>query len=206
MGGTEEEKEWPVYFKDCLSVGNPESSVGICTLWTKQERVRAHIDGSLYSVLGNLYSPDGINYLLRNLMANPRIRHIVLCGMDVTGSGEALVILFNQGIDENRQIKGTEAVIDDNLPDYAIKLVRERVQLTDLRGPIREDKLIESINIYFACLRVRERIGPGGLRGLQIRRGTLEVSLVGSTPIRSRQKYVPDITLRIKGTKGLPGL
>ncbi len=160
MGGREEEKEWPLYFKDCLSMGNPESSVGICTLWTKQERVRTHIDGSLYSVLGNLYSSDGINYLLRNLLANPQIRHIVLCGMDVTGSGEALVLLFNQGIDEKRQIKGTEAVIDDNLPDYAIKLVRERVQLTDLRGPIREDKLIESINIFAKIEKIEKKIEP----------------------------------------------
>ena len=30
-------------------------------------------------------------------------------------------------------------------------------------------------------------MSPGGLRGLQIRRGALEVSSVGSTPIRSRQ-------------------
>ena len=35
--------------------------------------------------------------------------------------------------------------------------------------------------------RVRERLSPGGLRGLQIRRGALEMSLVGSTPMRSRQ-------------------
>jgi hypothetical protein len=32
-----------------------------------------------------------------------------------------------------------------------------------------------------------ERLSPGGLRGLQIRRGALIVSQVGSTPIRSRQ-------------------
>ena len=35
---------------------------------------------------------------------------------------------------------------------------------------------------------IRERMSPGGLRGLQIRLlGTLTVSRVGSTPIRSRQ-------------------
>jgi len=37
---------------------------------------------------------------------------------------------------------------------------------------------------------VRERMSPGGLRGLQIRRGALEVSLVGSTPMRSRHFWV----------------
>ena len=36
-------------------------------------------------------------------------------------------------------------------------------------------------------IQIRERLGPGGLRGLQIRREALRVSSVGSTPIRSRQ-------------------
>ena len=39
-------------------------------------------------------------------------------------------------------------------------------------------------------LRIRERMSPGGLRGLQIRWGALEVSSVGSTPMRSRQNYL----------------
>jgi len=45
--------------------------------------------------------------------------------------------------------------------------------------------LIESIK--YTRPRVRERLSPGGLRGLQIRRGAFEMSSVGSTPIRSRQ-------------------
>ena len=36
-------------------------------------------------------------------------------------------------------------------------------------------------------IQIGERLGPGGLRGLQIRREASEMSLVGSTPIRSRQ-------------------
>ena len=37
--------------------------------------------------------------------------------------------------------------------------------------------------------RVGERMSPGGLRGLQIRRGALVVSSVGSTPMRSRHYF-----------------
>jgi len=36
----------------------------------------------------------------------------------------------------------------------------------------------------------RERMSPGGLRGLQIRWGALNMSPVGSTPMRSRQKRI----------------
>ncbi len=41
--------------------------------------------------------------------------------------------------------------------------------------------------IYF---RLRGRISPGGLRGLQIRWGVLITPLVGSTPMRPRQKML----------------
>ena len=42
---------------------------------------------SLYSVIGNLYTTYGLNYLIRNVLANPRIRYIILPGPDLTGSG-----------------------------------------------------------------------------------------------------------------------
>lgn len=141
MSSAEEKKEWPLYFTDCLSLGKPESNVGICTLWSKQEKVRNHLDGSLYSIMGNLYSVDGINYLLRNVLANPRIRYVVLCGIDVTGSGQTLIRLFDKGIDERHRVKGTEAAIDDNLDAAAIDLVRKGVKLIDMRGPIKGEDL-----------------------------------------------------------------
>jgi len=52
------------------------------------------------------------------------------------------------------------------------------------------------INILLYCsgltryttvvFKIRERMSPGGFRGLQIRWGALVMSSVGSTPIRSR--------------------
>jgi hypothetical protein len=44
---------------------------------------------------------------------------------------------------------------------------------------------VHSCKIYF---RLRERMSPGGFRGLQIRWGAINLSSVGSTPMRSRQK------------------
>jgi thymidylate synthase len=141
MNRTEDLREWPLYFRENLSLGDPKSNVGICTLWTKREKVRSKIGDDRYRVLGNLYSSDGINYLLRNVLANPAIRYILLCGMDVTGSGDALISLFREGLAGDRRIKGTEALIDENLDASAVELVREGVRLIDLRGPINGDKL-----------------------------------------------------------------
>ena len=55
-------------------------------------------------------------------------------------------------------------------------------------------------------VRTRERLGPGGLRGLQIRREALGVSSVGSTPIRSRQQICLTLPSKVTGKGYLPGL
>jgi len=55
----------------------------------------------------------------------------------------------------------------------------------------------------------RERMSPGGLRGLQIRWGALEMSSVGSTPIRSRQRVFTayqQASSKAAGKAYLPGL
>jgi len=49
---------------------------------------------------------------------------------------------------------------------------------------------------------IRGRISPGGLRGLQIRRGAQLASLVGSTPMRPR--HPSDIRCRITGERQNP--
>ncbi len=43
---------------------------------------------------------------------------------------------------------------------------------------------------YDIIARAGGRLGPGGLRGLQIRREACVMSSVGSTPIRSRHVWV----------------
>ena len=98
------EVDWPVYFKDRLLVGDFDSCVGVATLWMPKENVADVLDnalakrsGKLYSVCGQLYTKRGINPLLRNILANPKIRHLVICGPDRQGSGEALLKFLIMG-------------------------------------------------------------------------------------------------------------
>ena len=80
------------------------------------------------------------------------------------------------------QVKNGKCRLTDKLlsnPDVKrLFKVKEREVSLDTREVIRYNDTSHII---------RERMSPGGLRGLQIRRGALEVSSVGSTPIRSRQ-------------------
>ncbi len=135
--------DWPIYFRDNLTLGEREHPVAICCLWMKQSRLADTLAPSSYSVLGNLYSKDGINYLLRNVLARPTIRAIVLCGPDLTHSGTALLNLAQYGIDENHRVQNAPsssggpsetAQIEKEISREAIDTFRENVQIVNLIG------------------------------------------------------------------------
>lgn len=135
--------EWPLYFRDNLTFGDRDHPAAICCLWMKQTRLAESIPPAAYSVLGNLYSRDGLNYLLRNILARPTIRAIVLCGPDLTRSGAALVNLSRQSVDGEHRVRGDAlpgsgtadaASIDPEIPLEVLEEFRANVQVIDLRG------------------------------------------------------------------------
>ncbi|MFH1822202.1 MAG: hypothetical protein ABH830_00705, partial [Patescibacteria group bacterium] len=87
---------WPIYYKDLLKLGNPNSPVGIATLWTICDKIIQDIDKNLYCLAGQLYTKNGINYLIRNLLANKKIRYLIVCGQDRSGSGEELKKIWQE--------------------------------------------------------------------------------------------------------------
>ncbi|HEX9076108.1 MAG TPA: hypothetical protein VF932_10035, partial [Anaerolineae bacterium] len=135
--------EWPLYFRDNLTLGDRDHPAAICCLWMKQTRLAESIPASSYGILGNLYSRDGLNYLLRNILARPTVRAIVLCGPDLTRSGAALVNLSRRGVDEQHRVRGAAlaesgtadaAEIDVEIPPGVLEEFRANVQVIDLRG------------------------------------------------------------------------
>lgn len=136
-------ENWPIYFKDKLVIGNLDSSVGVATLWMPKESVAAELKPDSFSVCGQLYTKRGLNAMFRNILANPKIRHLVLCGVDRQGSGEALKRFFENGIDPNsgasgemegwRIIGDEEALIDKEITLEALNLIRTNVEFHDLR-------------------------------------------------------------------------
>ncbi len=130
---------WPKYFADRLIVENTKSNVGVATLWTPKENVASELEPNSYSVCGQLYTKRGISPMLRNILANPLIRYIVLCGVDRQGSGETLMRFFKDGIVEDaafggwRVVGDDEALLDKEIPRGALEAVREGVEVFDLR-------------------------------------------------------------------------
>lgn len=142
-------KMWPIYYKDLLYLSNLKSTVGIVTLWTPKEAICSKIDKNLFAVGGQLYSKRGINFMIRNILANPFISKIIICGADRSGSGEALINLFKNGIDkENRIIKSEDTQIDQQIDASAIEDFRKNIKLINLNGEIEPEKIKTKLKTF----------------------------------------------------------
>ncbi|MBI4159607.1 hypothetical protein HY504_00370 [Candidatus Wolfebacteria bacterium] len=125
---------WPIYFKNQLYVGDEDSSVGVATLWTRRELIADNLDKSKYALVGQLYSKKGINFVVRNILAKPSIRHLVVCGSDLSGSGQALINLVEHGLDDDNKIIGVQdAYIEREIDREYIDLFRKNVNIIDMR-------------------------------------------------------------------------
>ncbi len=130
---------WPLYFHDNLTIGARDHPAAICCLWMKPARLADALSSDSFSLLGNLYSKDGINYLLRNVLAQPTIRALVLCGPDLTQSGAALLDLMRDGVDAQHRV--ADAQIEREIPVEAINEFRANVRVLDLRGVHDPEKI-----------------------------------------------------------------
>lgn len=125
---------WPLFYKDVLKVKNPTSHLAICCLWTERQAVEGLLKDIEYNTIGNLYSAQGINAMIRNIFANPHIRVIVIWGAEMSLSGHSLLMLSQKGIDPQRKILQARGEIEAELPDDIVEEFRSMVAVVDMRG------------------------------------------------------------------------
>ena len=110
----------------------------IVTGWTVKESVAKHLHSNEYAVIGQLYSPTrGINLLIRNLLANPHVRFLVVLSATKedrnAGGGTCLLDFFRHGVIEGKSDTGKSCwVIRSNIPGY-IDLEIDAAALQHLR-------------------------------------------------------------------------
>jgi hypothetical protein len=118
---------WPRHHADAIVLSNLDSDVAILTLWSDAGKIASALDPASFAACGNLYSAAGVAFLARNLLSNPRIRHLVLCGVDATGSADAVRALFDSSGQGERPMSA-------GLPETGLEALRRGVTLIDMAG------------------------------------------------------------------------
>jgi thymidylate synthase len=127
----------PLHFGDRLKIINPQGTIGVVTLWSKPDYVierfrEAGVDldpaTSPIAAFGTLYG-NGLREMLRNLLYNPQIQTLLICGHDRSESRQELTNYFDKGLEIVQEanisylaehglvtnpyrIKGTRRIID----------------------------------------------------------------------------------------------
>lgn len=117
--------------------------VAVCTLNSDELVARlAEARPPALAIVGSLHTENlGIEHLIRNLLPNPHVRFLVVCGVDARRAvghlpGQSLLSLMGAGIDENRRIRGAagKRPVIKNLGDEDVAIFRRRVEVIDLIG------------------------------------------------------------------------
>ncbi len=125
--------------------GNDLSPVAVCVIlkWPEDEipegiekLVRVGVESGA-ALSGTLQTENiGIEKMICNIVANPNIRYLVVCGPESPGHlvGQALISLAANGIGEDSRIIGAESLTPYlyNVPREAVARFCEQVRIVDL--------------------------------------------------------------------------
>lgn len=130
----------PLHKPNQLVTGSGQ--IAIVTGWTPKKFVAKKLDSSLYGAIGQLYSPTrGINFLIRNLLANPHIGYLVVLSATKedrnAGGSQCLVDFFCYGVKPGITDTGKEVwticsevkgYIDKQIPLEALDRLRQNIE------------------------------------------------------------------------------
>jgi tetrahydromethanopterin S-methyltransferase subunit A len=129
----------------CYLRGNDYSPVAVVVIlrWMREETpadierlVRLAIETGA-ALAGTLQTENiGLEKVVCNIVANPNIRYLVVCGPESPGHlvGDAILALAKNGTDDRKRIIGTQAPTPYlfNIPPEFVERFREQVTVIDL--------------------------------------------------------------------------
>ncbi len=139
-----ERRGWPP-LPGAYQVLRYQAPVAICCL-TAEDLATAVVReaGPEIAMVGTLHTENlGIERLIQNVLANPHLRFVIVCGPDSKQAvghypGQSLVALAQKGIDNRRRIvsaRGRRPLLK-NLSPEAVAHFREVVEVIDLIGEV----------------------------------------------------------------------
>ncbi|WP_304125428.1 tetrahydromethanopterin S-methyltransferase subunit A [Methanosphaera cuniculi] len=141
-------KDWPLETGDYL-VGDPTSSVAIVSLGSKmnEELIKTGV-----AIAGPLHTENlGIEKVVANIISNPNIRYLVICGSEVQGhiTGQTVEALYENGIDEEtKSIIGSDGAIPfvENLEVDAIERFQDQIELVSMIDNENLDEIQQAVD------------------------------------------------------------
>lgn len=120
-----------------------QAPVAVCTLNSDDLVARlasAHPPG--VAIVGSLHTENlGIEHVIRNVLPNPNIRFLIVCGEDTRKAighlpGQSLVSLMREGLGEQGRILGAagKRPVIKNVGVDAVEAFRRRIEVIDLIG------------------------------------------------------------------------
>jgi thymidylate synthase len=143
----------PLYKPNQLICGYGQ--IAVITGWTVRQSVAKHLREEDYAVIGNLYSPTrGISPLIRNLLANPHVRFLVILNgtkEDKNAGGcECLLDFFENGFTQGKSDTGRDCwiinspitgYIDREIPADVLERLRQSIEYQEVKS------ISEAINL-----------------------------------------------------------
>ncbi|HXG23293.1 MAG TPA: DUF4346 domain-containing protein, partial [Chthonomonadales bacterium] len=140
---------WPPYPGDYV-VGNPHGSVAVCTL-SRRELAASVIEAGdpSIAIAGRCDTENiGVEKVVLNVLANPAIRWLVLCGVEAQGhrAGDAFLHLKEKGVDANMRVLEAASwrPVLKNLTLADVARFREQVEVVNLIGCVDRDSILQA--------------------------------------------------------------
>ncbi len=124
---------WPAVSGE-FRVGDEKNQIVLVTLGSSID-VSGVIDK--IAISGTMKTENiGIEKVIANIISNPCIRYLIICGAEVHGhlAGDAFLAIHKAGIDEKNRIVGASGAIPfiSNLTSKEVDRFREQVEIIDL--------------------------------------------------------------------------
>jgi tetrahydromethanopterin S-methyltransferase subunit A len=128
-----------------FTVGSETSQIAIDTLASRLDFPKEKV-----AIWGQHKTENlGIEKIMANVISNPNIRYLIICGEEVRGhrSGDSIIALHANGIDDNGKIIGAKGAVPfiENLPPEAIARFREQVEIIDMIGVTTIDDILMKV-------------------------------------------------------------
>ncbi|MFH0864511.1 MAG: hypothetical protein V1858_05500 [Candidatus Gottesmanbacteria bacterium] len=180
---------WPVE-DGRYKVGNPSCPVAICTEATVEG---INIDLNKIAIIGKCVTENiGIEKVVKNIVSNPNIRFLILCGKKSHGHdvGQTIISLNKNGIDNKMKVIGSTGSIPvvKHLTAEEINCFRKQILTIDLQGETSENKISFKVE---ECLKQ----DPGAFTGKPMKINKLkEGNLIKCVDAVVSGKFISDPT------------